>query len=167
MTRTEQDAVMTSYVKTVIQLLLGNRAMKSGVAVTAGDPVGPDGYIDMAHRAILSNTDFLNVEFGETNDGGFGPTALTVIVDRDSGCHVETGCKLWLSQSGNRAVILPRPSSVGHFRFSPRELIHRPGKPAEDLNPGIARAEACIARRMRSATPINSVGYEVFACAAA
>ena len=141
MNKNAEDAVMAAYVRALIKLLLGNLKMQTGVAITAGDPLDREGYIDMAHRAVLTNTDLLHIEFGSIADGTFGPVQMTAVLPRDEGCQVETGCKLWLSATGNRAVILPRPTSVGHFRFTQREIVHKAGKPSENLAAGVELAK--------------------------
>jgi len=69
---------------------------------------------------------------------------------RDNGCFVQTNCQSWLSKAGNRAAILPRPEFHGHFRLSPREIIHIDGKPAADQADGIHRAVTWLKQRTGS-----------------
>ena len=117
----------------------------------------------MGRTAALSGTDVVALEFGITADGRFGRNGITVYLPRDKGCYVQTDCHFWLSKAGNRAVILPRQESRGHFRLSPRELIHIDGKPAADTTDGIARADAWLARRMgaKVAEPANANFFSV------
>ncbi len=142
------DAILRAYTVAATRLLLGNRKLQDGVVVMGGEALGQKERTEMARTAALSGTDVVALEFGINADGRFGRTGITVYMPRDEGCYVQTDCRFWLSKAGNRAVILPRQESRGHFRMSPRELIHIDGKPAEDMVDGIARADAWLARRM-------------------
>lgn len=157
------DAILRAYTIAATRLLLGNRKLKDGVVVTGGEALDQEERAQMARTAALSSTDVVALEFGTTADGRFGRTGITVYLPRDEGCYVQTDCRFWLSKAGNRAVILPRQESRGHFRMSPRELVHIDGKPAEDMVDGIARADAWLARRMGSkfAEPANANFFSV------
>jgi len=142
----DTDAVMQACALAVTRLLLGNRKMKDGVVVTAGTPLDIAGRIRIGETAVLSQTDVVHLEFAADEGGRFGMSGITLFAPRDNGCFIQTDCRLWLSKAGNRGVILPRPASRGHYRLSPRELIHIEGKPAQDPVEGIARASAWIDR---------------------
>lgn len=142
------DAILRAYTVAATRLLLGNRKLKDGVVVTGGETLDQEERAQMARTAALSGTDVVALEFGITADGRFARTGITVYLPRDNGCYVQTDCRFWLSKAGNRAVILPRTESRGHFRMSPRELIHIDGKPAEDTADGIRRADDWLTRRM-------------------
>ncbi|MEK9212990.1 hypothetical protein [Sphingomonas sp. 2378] len=158
------DAILRAYTVAATRLLLGNRKLKDGVVVTGGEALDQEDRTQMARTAALSGTDVVALEFGIAADGQFERTGITVYLPRDEGCYVQTDCRFWLSKAGNRAVILPRSESRGHFRMSPRELVHIDGKPAEDMVDGIARADAWLARRMgaKFAKPAKANLFSVY-----
>jgi hypothetical protein len=142
----DTDAVMQACALAVTRLLLGNRKMKDGVVVTVGTPLDIAGRIRIGETAVLSQTDVVHLEFAAGEGGRFGMSGITLFAPRDNGCYIQTDCRLWLSRTGNRGLILPRPELRGHYRLSPRELIHIEGKPAQDPAEGIVRASAWIDR---------------------
>ena len=71
-----------------------------------------------------------------------------MFLPRDGRCHIQSGCRLWLSKSGNRALIFPQAHVRGHFRLAPREIVHIDNKPADDLSEGIERARAWLNRQV-------------------
>lgn len=151
----------------VTKLLLGSRKMTHGVIITAGAFLDVAGRIGIGEMAVLSQTDVVHLEFVADKEGRFGMSGITLFAPRDNGCFIQTDCRLWLSRTGNRGVILPRPELRGHYRLSPRELIHIDGKPAQDSTEGMARAAAwidCFVRR-GGAAPDNAYFYDVSAAA--
>lgn len=146
----DDDAILRAHTVAVTRLLLGNRKMLKGVVVMGGDELDFEDRTRMARMAVLSNTDIVGLEFGVADDRRYGRTGITIYLPRDNGCIVQAGCQLWLSKAGNRAVILPQSGSRGHFRLSPRELIHIDGKPAADSADGIDRAETWLKQRTGS-----------------
>ncbi|KQN01680.1 hypothetical protein ASE82_14680 [Sphingomonas sp. Leaf230] len=146
----DDDVFLRAHTVAVTRLLLGNRKMHNGVVVTGCEHLDFEGRTRMARMATLSNPDIVGLEFGVTDVGSYGLTGITIYMPCDNGCFVQTNCQLWLSKAGNRVVILPRPESRGHFRLSPRELIHIDGKPAAAPGDGIHRAVTWLKQRTGS-----------------
>ncbi|MEH3104983.1 MAG: hypothetical protein PGN12_13895 [Sphingomonas phyllosphaerae] len=67
---------------------------------------------------------------------------------RDGRCHIQSGCRLWLSKAGSRGLILPQAHVRGYFRLAPREIVHIDSKLADDLSDGIERASAWLNRQV-------------------
>ncbi|WP_288338648.1 hypothetical protein [uncultured Sphingomonas sp.] len=154
----DDDAILQAHTVAATRLLLGKHKMRHGVVVTGGKELDFEARTEMAHAVLRSNLDMVALEFGTTADGQFGRTGITIYLPRDGFCRVYANCNLWLSKAGNRAVILPQPKLRGHFRLSPRELIHIDGKPTDDTADGIRRADAWLTRRMgtKFAEPANA-----------
>lgn len=136
--------IVRKHVEAVIKMLLGNRRMKPGTAILGGLPLDIDARIGLGEHAIASKTDIVHLAFGDRGPR-FALTEITTFAPRDIGCFIQQGCRLWLPMSGNRALILPKPHVPGHFRLSPRELLHINRKPS-DIEEGIARAKLRLAR---------------------
>lgn len=143
MTATTFEAAVT---QAVVKLLLGTRKLKPGIAITAGDALGIEDQIKMGRHAVETNADVLHLAFRT----GLAPalTDVAMFLPRGGFCHIQTGCRLWLSRAGNRGRVMPQPHVRGHFRLAPGEIIHIDGKPAEDLSEGIERASAWLARQV-------------------
>lgn len=156
MTTATFEAAVT---RAVVRLLLGTRKLKPGVAVTAGDPLDIDGRIRLGRQAVDTDTDLMHLEFL----AGANPalTGVTLVLPRNGRCHIQTQCRLWLSQSGNRGVIVPQPHVRGHFRLAPGEIVHVDREPADDLNDGIERASVWLARQVTS----PNIAYDETQCA--
>lgn len=155
MTTATFEAVVT---RAVVRLLLGTRKLKPDVAVTAGDPLDIDGRIRLGQQAVDTDTDLVHVEY--LTDPIPALTGVTLFLPRGGRCHIQTGCRLWLSQSGNRGVIVPQPHVRGHFRLASSEVVHIDRKPADDLNDGIERASVWLARQVTS----PNVAYDETQC---
>ena len=136
--------IVRKHVEAVIKMLLCNRRMKAGIAIVGGLPLDIDGRIGLGRRATASETDIVHLAFGDRGPR-FALTEITTFAPRDAGCFIQPGCRLWLPKSGNRALILPKSHVPGHFRLSPRELIHIDQKPS-DIEAGVARAEQRLAQ---------------------
>jgi hypothetical protein len=132
------------HVPAVTQMLLCNRTMKPGAAIIAGDAVGIEGRLALAHQANVSGHDLVYLHFGDTPIG-YGLTNISIVVARDGICLGQTDCRLYLPKAGARAMILPQAHVRGLFRLSPGELLHIDRKPA-DAEDGIARARARLAK---------------------
>lgn len=143
MTTATFEAVFT---RAVVRLLLGTRKLKPGVAITAGDPLDIDGRIRLGRQAVDTGTDLVHLEYLTGPNPAL--TRVTLFLPRNGRCHIQTGCRLWLSQSGNRGVIVPQPHVRGHFRLAPGEIVHVDREPADDLNDGIERASVWLARQV-------------------
>lgn len=132
--------------RAVVKLLLGTRKLKPGVAITGGDRLEIEDQIKIGHHAVETDADVLHLEFRT------GPTlaliGIAMFLPRDGRCHIQSGCRLWLSKSGNRRLILPQAHVRGHFRLAPREIVHIDGKPADDLSEGIERASTWLTRQV-------------------
>ncbi len=162
MTTTTFEAAVTS---AVVKLLLGTRKLKPGVAITAGDALGIEDQIKMGRHAVETNADVLHLAFRT----GPAPalTDVVVFLPRDGLCHIQTGCRLWLSKAGNRGRVMPQPQVRGHFRLAPSEILHIDGKPADDLNDGLERASAWLARQvMRPDAVYDAAQYHIWSQAA-
>ncbi|WP_374296107.1 hypothetical protein [Sphingomonas sp.] len=143
MMSTTNEAAVT---RAIVKLLLGNRKLKPGVVITGGDPLGIEDKIEMGRHAVETNNDLLHLEFRNRPTPVL--TGIALFLPRDGRCHIQTGCRLWLSKAGNRGLILPQAHVRGQFRLAPREIMHIDGKPADDLSEGIERATAWLARQV-------------------
>lgn len=141
--------VIRRHCAAVIKMLLGGKPMDSGTAVCGGTPMNFDARLSTASMASEANTDVVHLAFADKPDGTYGLTEITTVLPRDRISLIATDCRLWISRSGARAVIVPNSSVRGHFRMIPSELIHIDGKPA-NLEAGYARAEAMLAKLTRS-----------------
>jgi len=132
--------------RAVVKLLLGNRKLKPGVAITGGDPLEIEDQIKMSRHAVETAADVLHLEY--RNHPNPALTGITMFLPRGGRCHIQSGCRLWLSKSGNRGLILPQAHVRGHFRLAPREIVHVDSKPAEDLSEGVERASTWLTRQV-------------------
>ena len=155
MTTTTYEAAVT---RAVVKLLLGNRRLKPGVVITGGDALEIEDKIEMGRHAVETDADVLHLEYRDRPNPAL--TGITMFLPRDGRCHIQSGCRLWLSKSGNRGLILPQAHVRGHFRLAPREIVHIDGKPAEDLSEGIERASDWLDRQV---TP-SGVQYDDAQC---
>lgn len=129
---TDTTTAIRTHVEAVIALLLGNRKMKPGLAICGGNPLDRSEQIRLASVASMAKTDVLHLEFDERADGTCALIGITLVAPRGSSCFVQSGCQIWLSEREDRALILPQPTSRGHFRALRGELLHVDGKPALD-----------------------------------
>lgn len=143
MTTTTHEAAVT---RAIVKLLLGNRKLKPGVVITGGDPLGIEDKIEMGRHAVETSSDLLHLEF--CNRPTPALTGIALFLPRDGRCHIQSGCRLWLSKAGSRGLILPQAHVRGHFRLAPREIMHIDGKPADDLSDGIERASTWLTRQV-------------------
>jgi len=143
MTNPTFEAAVT---RAVIKLLLGTRKLKPGVVISGGDPLGTDDKIELGRYAVKSDDDVLHLEYRTGPDPAL--TGIAMFLPRDGRCHIQTGCRLWLSKAGNRGLIVPQAHVRGHFRLAPREIVHIDRKPAENLNEGVERASAWLTRQV-------------------
>ena len=143
MTITTFEAAVT---RAVVKLLLGSRKLKPGVIITGGDPLEIEDKIEMGRHAVETDADVLHLEYRDRPNPAL--TGIAMFLPRDGRCHIQSGCHLWLSKSGNRWLILPQNHVRGHFRLAPREIVHIDGKPADDLSDGIERASAWLTRQV-------------------
>ncbi|WCP73511.1 hypothetical protein [Sphingomonas hankookensis] len=132
--------------RAVVKLLLGTRKLKPGVAITGGDPLEIEDQIKMGRHAVETDADVLHLEYRTGSNSAL--TGITMFLPRDGRCHIQSGCRLWVSKAGNRGLILPQDHVRGHFRLAPREIVHIDGKPAEDLSNGIERTSAWLTRQV-------------------
>jgi hypothetical protein len=156
MTTATFEAVVT---RAVVRLLLGTRKLKPGVFVTAGDPLDIDGRIWLGQQAVDADIDLVHVEYLTGPSPAL--TGVMLFLPRGGRCHIQTGCRLWLSQSGKRGAIVPQSHVRGHFRLAPGEIVHVDRKPADDLNDGIERASVWLARQVTR----PNIAYDETQCA--
>lgn len=142
MTTTFEAAVT----RAIVKLLLGTRKLKPGVVITGGDPLEIEDKIEMGRHAVETDADLLHLEFRNRPTPAL--TGIALFLPRDGRCHIQTGCRLWLSKASNRGLILPQAHVRGHFRLAPREIVHIDSKPADDLSDGIERASAWLNRQV-------------------
>lgn len=142
-TMTDKTEIVRRHVEAVTQMLLGNRTLMPGAMVVAGEVTGGDGPIVLAQMAQSIGKDIVFLAFGDT-ESGYALVDITIVAVRNGICHVQPGCRLYLSKAGARAIILPQPHVRGHFRLAPSELVQRERKP-DDIANGVARAEAQLA----------------------
>ena len=143
MTNPTFEAAVT---RAVVKLLLGTRKLKPGVAITGGDPLEIEDKIKMGRHAVETDADVLHLEYRDRPNPAL--TGIALFLPRGGRCHIQSGCRLWLSKAGNRGLILPQAHVRGHFRLAPREIVHVDSKPAEDLSDGIERASAWLTRQV-------------------
>lgn len=136
--------IVRRHVEAVTELLLGNRMLKPGAMIIAGELTGGDGTIALGQLAQAMGKDIAFLAFGDTADG-YRLNDVSIVAVRNGICHVQPGCRLYLPKAGVRATILPQPHVRGHFRLSPGELIQVDRKPA-DVEDGVARAATRLAR---------------------
>lgn len=136
----EKTEIVRRHVEAVTQMLLGNRTLQPGAMIIAGELTGGNGPISIARMAHASSKDIVFLAFGDTASG-YALTDIFIVAVRNGICHVQPGCRLYLSTTGARAMILPQPNVRGHFRLSPGELIHLDRKPTDTEN-GVVRASA-------------------------
>lgn len=129
-----------------VTTFLTTRKLNPGVAITGGDPLEIEDQIKMGRHAVETDADVLHLEYRDRPTPAL--TGITMFLPRDGRCHIQSGCRLWLSKSGNRGLILPQAHVRGHFRLGPREIVHIDGKPADDLSEGIERASAWLTRQV-------------------
>lgn len=136
----DYTTIVRRHVEAITHLLIGNRSLKPGTAIAAGEPIEIGGIVRLAQLAKESRTDLVYLHFDQTKPGS-GLRSITLVMMRNGICYCHTDCRLYLSKSGTRAVILPQNNVRGLFRLSPREVIHIDRKP-NDVEDGVARADA-------------------------
>ncbi len=94
MTTTTFEAAVT---RAVIKLLLGNRKLKPGVAITGGDPLEIEDQIKMGRHAVETDADLLHLEYRTGPNPAL--TGIALFLPRDGRCHIQSGCRLWLSKA--------------------------------------------------------------------
>jgi hypothetical protein len=139
----DKTEIVRRHIEAATQMLLGNRTLKPGALIIAGELTGIEGRLALARLAETSGKDIVFLGFADTADG-YGLTNISIVAARDGICHGQTDCQMYLPKTGARAVILPQPHVRGFFRLSPGELIHVDRKPA-DVEEGVARAAVRLA----------------------
>ena len=130
----------------VSKMLLGNRTLRPSAALLAGERLDQLARLRLGQMACDAQADLVHLTF-EEQAGETVMTDISIFVPRDRICFSHPGCRLWLSPTGSRALLLPQPHVRGSFRLAPGEIIHLPFKPADvDAEQGIARAEARLRR---------------------
>ena len=147
------QALVMEHVKAVTHLLLGDEGMQPGVAILGVEPLNDTGRIGLAHMAAASQTDIVALEFGPLANGAVTMVGINVVLERDGKAYVQSGCRLWKGNNRRRAIILPKPGSRGHFRLSPRELLHVDGAPAANVGAGVERAYEWLCAQVQSSAP--------------
>lgn len=143
---TNQNAIIHAHVAAVSAMLLGNRRLKPSAGLVAGDRLDPLARLTVGQIACDAQADLVHIGF-EEEAGETVMTDISIFVPRDRICFSHLGCRLWLSKTGSRALLLPQPHVRGSFRLAPGEIIHLPFKPADaDAEQGIARADARLRR---------------------
>lgn len=140
----DKTEIVRRHVAAVTQMLVGNRTLQPGAMIIAGEMAGIEGRLALARLAETSGKDIVFLGFADSAEG-YGLTNISIVAARDGICHGQTDCRLYLSKTGARAVILPQPHVRGLFRLSPNELLHIDRKPA-DVEDGVARATARLAK---------------------
>lgn len=125
------------HVRAVTRLTLGDKAMKPGLAILAGDPVDSHKKLELARLARESDCDLVHLSFDHTTEG-FRMVSIQICVPRDFAVYSHSNCRL--SLLGERAIIMPPERIRGHFLVTPGEIIHKPVKPY-GWEQGIYRAE--------------------------
>jgi len=141
---TDKTAIIRRHTEAVAQMLVGSRTMKPGAAILAGEMGGTEGRLRIGAIAHSSGNDLVYLDFADAEDG-YQLTGITLCAVRDSICHLQTDCRLYLSRNGSRAIILPQSGIRKAYRLAPGELIQVAHQPA-DRDEGIARAEARLAK---------------------
>lgn len=136
--------IMRRHVEAITHMLLADRVMKPGLAITAGQILDPAGIWRIEQLARESNNDLIHLDFeirGET------VTLRDIIIaaPRDFQSFVYTGCRLAQRRGDRRAVILPRAGGRGHFRVQPREIVHIKSQPDSLMTSGVAFAAERLA----------------------
>lgn len=142
---TQANTIIRKHVEAVIQLMLGNRRIKPGLAIFAGEQLDMAAQVELARLAATAQTDTIYLEFSDIDTPEPKLAGIATIAPRDVGCHIQTGCQLYLSKTGSRAMLLPKETVRGLFRASPGELIHVDRKPV-DAPAGIKRASNALRR---------------------
>jgi hypothetical protein len=137
-------AAARAHLAAVSTMLLGNRMLRPSAALLAGHRLDQLARLRLGQMACDAQADLVHLTF-EEQAGETIMTDISIFVPRDRICFSHPGCKLWLSKTGSRALLLPQPHVRGSFRLAPGEIIHLPFKPT-DAEQGIARAEARLRR---------------------
>ncbi|WP_294192858.1 hypothetical protein [uncultured Sphingomonas sp.] len=126
----DQTAHVRAHVAAVSKLLLGNKIMKPGLMILAGDPLDHVQQIAFGCTAVDAQVDLVCLEFAIGEDDAPVMTGITVMLPRDTICYVSTGCRLSLAYGKARAVIVPQNGAQSHFKVLPGEILQVRGRPA-------------------------------------
>jgi hypothetical protein len=137
-------AAARAHLAAVSTMLLGNRTLRPSAALLAGHRLDPLARLRLGQMACDAQTDLVHLTF-EEQVGETVMTDISIFLPRGRFCFSHPGCRLWLSKTGSRALLLPQPHVRGSFRLAPGEIIHLPFKP-NDAKQGIARADARLRR---------------------
>lgn len=146
--------LLRRYVQAVTKMLLGDKTMRSGLAITAGSMTSLDGVAGVAELAAQSGMDLIHLDF--TIDGAAATLRkIVVAAPRDHRCFVYSDCRLAQLPSARRAVILPPATCRGHFKVMPREIIHVASKPTDLITEGVSFAERRLAQLVRDGVDVT------------
>ncbi len=151
------QSLVMAHVKAVTRLLLGDKGMQPSLAILGVEPLNDGGRIGLAHMAAASQTDLVVLEFDPRATGRLEIVGINVVVERDGKAYVQSGCRLWKGNNGRRGIILPTPGSRGHFRLSPREILHVDSAPGTNAGAGVDRASGWLRAQVRASHP-NPLG---------
>lgn len=143
-------ATVRRHVEAITSMLLGDRTLGTGMAITGGNRLDAIGRLQMAQLAVDSDTDVIHLEFTFGEDSATY-SGITIFAPRDRGCHIHPGCRLSFPRGARSAVIVPPDHVRGHFVVDPREIRHLHAKPGE----GIARAEQRLRRLVSQGVDVN------------
>ncbi len=151
----DQTAHVRAHIAAVSKLLLGNKTMKPGLMILAGDPLSPPNRIEFGRTAVEAQVDLVYLEFTIGEDGVAAMTGINVMLPRDTVCYASTGCRLSLVSGKVRAVITPRDGAEYHFKVLAGEILQVRGRPAS-LVAGCDRAATKLATLVRDGVDVQS-----------
>lgn len=147
-------AIIRRHVEAITHMLIGDRPLEPGLAITAGQTLQPHGVAELARVAVLSNMDFIHLDFSV--DGQCATlNGILVVAPRDQRCFVYTNCRLSQTPGARHAVILPADDARGHFKILPGEIVHMPHKPHELLYEGLRFADDRLQALVREGVKVD------------
>lgn len=129
------------HVEAVTHMLLGQKMIRPGVAIVAGERLDTGKRLGLGRMARQSDHDIIYLSFEHT-DCGYRMVDITIAAPRDVAVYSYPSCRL--STIGKRTIIMPPNHVRGHFVLEPGKLIHKPAKP-DRWRDGISLAQQRLA----------------------
>lgn len=147
-------AVIRRHVEAITHMLIGDKPLEPGLAITAGQTLQPHGIAELDRAAVLSDMDLIHLDF-TVEDKRAILNGILVVAPRGSRCFVYTDCFLSQAPGTRHAVILPADGARGHFKILPGEIVHMPHKPQELLDEGLCFADERLQTLVRDGVQVD------------
>ena len=151
----DQTVHVHAHLAAVSKLLLGNKTMKPGLMILAGDPLSPPNRIKFGCTAVEAQVDLVYLEFTIGKDDLPVMTGINVMLPRDNVCYASTGCRLTLLPGMARAVLMARDGADYHFKVLAGEILQVRGRPAS-LMSGCNHAATKLATLVRDGVDVQN-----------